>query len=347
VRLAAGVAAGAIAGPAWAGDTFCGYGAGECDEPHPTPGCDFAECCQQVCQQLPECCEVAWDENCVAIAAAKCDPPYCPGKGSCTAVHGTGGCDDELCCELICEVDFYCCYALWDQICAAEGALLCGVAPCEVTCPPEAVPEPELCGEDTNGGCPSSPDQFTPLACGQTYCGASFAEGWRDTDWYELILTEERAITFTVSAEFPVSVMTIEGTCAGYTVTSAAHGVGCAPAVLTYCARPGTHYLIIAPGTAQGPIFYGAPCPSRKGFPPGPYSNDYVATLTCAGCGNPCPSDVNDNGVVEIKDVLAVLGNWGPVPPGGHPADVDGNGSVDIFDLLEILGNWGDCPPRP
>lgn len=63
-----------------------------------------------------------------------------------------------------------------------------------------------------------------------------------------------------------------------------------------------------------------------------------VEELVCAAC----PWDVDSSGAVDVGDLLAVLGAWGPNP--GHPADFDGNGSVDVGDLLKLLGFWGPCP---
>ena len=55
-----------------------------------------------------------------------------------------------------------------------------------------------------------------------------------------------------------------------------------------------------------------------------------------------CPGDFNGDGVVGVKDLLLLLGAWGPNK--GHPADIDGDGVVGVKDLLELLGNWGPCP---
>ena len=49
-------------------------------------------------------------------------------------------------------------------------------------------------------------------------------------------------------------------------------------------------------------------------------------------------ADVNDDGVVNIDDVFAVLGAWGDCP--GCPEDVNEDGVVDIDDLFEVLANW-------
>jgi probable HAF family extracellular repeat protein len=54
------------------------------------------------------------------------------------------------------------------------------------------------------------------------------------------------------------------------------------------------------------------------------------------------PGDVNDDGTVNVADLLALLGAWGPcpAPPAGCPADVIPNGTVDVSDFLFLLGNW-------
>jgi hypothetical protein len=54
-----------------------------------------------------------------------------------------------------------------------------------------------------------------------------------------------------------------------------------------------------------------------------------------------CPADVNDDGAVNVGDMLLVLAAWGL--PGG-PADLNLDGIVDVADLLIILSSWGDCP---
>ncbi len=58
-----------------------------------------------------------------------------------------------------------------------------------------------------------------------------------------------------------------------------------------------------------------------------------------------CPWDIDNTGDVGVKDLLFLLGAWGPCPPKGDcPADFDNTGNVDVKDLLVLLGNWGPCP---
>jgi len=54
------------------------------------------------------------------------------------------------------------------------------------------------------------------------------------------------------------------------------------------------------------------------------------------------PGDVTGDGLVDVLDLLEVLGAWGecPDPPAECPADLTGDGVVDVLDLLQVLANW-------
>ncbi len=54
-----------------------------------------------------------------------------------------------------------------------------------------------------------------------------------------------------------------------------------------------------------------------------------------------CEGDTNEDGMVDVTDLLAAVGSWGPCF--GCDVDIDGNGVVDVTDLLIIVGNWGSC----
>jgi len=56
----------------------------------------------------------------------------------------------------------------------------------------------------------------------------------------------------------------------------------------------------------------------------------------------PSPGDVNDDGVVNVFDLLELLNGWGPCEgPDLCPSDVNDDGATDVFDLLAVLGEWG------
>ena len=54
--------------------------------------------------------------------------------------------------------------------------------------------------------------------------------------------------------------------------------------------------------------------------------------------------DVNEDGVTNVADLLAVIGAWGACLPPCLPAcaaDLNGDCSVNVTDLLEVISNWG------
>lgn len=61
----------------------------------------------------------------------------------------------------------------------------------------------------------------------------------------------------------------------------------------------------------------------------------YEATITVE---SDITGDVNGDGVVNMMDLLLLLGAWGQNP--GHPADLNGDGVVNVQDLLILLSNW-------
>jgi hypothetical protein len=72
---------------------------------------------------------------------------------------------------------------------------------------------------------------------------------------------------------------------------------------------------------------------------------EYQGDETACGadtCGSePCPTDVDGNGVTDVTDLLTVIGEWGN--SGSSQADVNGDGIVDVTDLLAIISAWGPC----
>ena len=54
-----------------------------------------------------------------------------------------------------------------------------------------------------------------------------------------------------------------------------------------------------------------------------------------------CPSDFVTDGVIDISDLLAVIGGWNKP----SDMDLDGDGLLGIVELLAVLDQWGDCWP--
>jgi hypothetical protein len=61
--------------------------------------------------------------------------------------------------------------------------------------------------------------------------------------------------------------------------------------------------------------------------------------------GPSCPADINNDGSVNIDDLLAVISGWGfcPPPPAACSPDINHNGQIDIDDLLAVISGWGNC----
>ncbi|MDY7109972.1 MAG: hypothetical protein SYC29_15175 [Planctomycetota bacterium] len=53
--------------------------------------------------------------------------------------------------------------------------------------------------------------------------------------------------------------------------------------------------------------------------------------------------DMDNDGLVNVADLLSLLSQWGecPPPPAECPGDLNGDDRVGAGDLLILLGNWG------
>ena len=70
------------------------------------------------------------------------DPPppaSCGGGGPCNEARSNAGCDDVVCCDLVCGLDPTCCTASWDSDCAALAISRCVIPPPNDRCE-EATP---------------------------------------------------------------------------------------------------------------------------------------------------------------------------------------------------------------
>ena len=100
--------------------------------------------------------------------------------------------------------------------------------PCEVVCPAGAFDEDEPdCYDgyvdETNSGCGGFPPVWQHTGLNTHICGTSGnydGNTYRDMDWYEFTLDEDKTVEITVCAEFPVRFWLLDGTggCEDYTV---------------------------------------------------------------------------------------------------------------------------------
>jgi hypothetical protein len=203
-----------------------------------------------------------------------------------------------------------------------SGPYLIEVTECEppppFNCPKAASPEGESCDPEVedvfNGGCNSVPPVFSPIECGDVICGDSWAlgdGGFRDTDWYEIVVEEET--TFTLRGEFAYET----GILGVIFMSPGSEGSGDCDEVLgtnpfvrgdpgeivsvtSDPLPPGTHWFFVAPDAALEVICGDA--------------NDYWFELTCETESSACIGDLDDNGEVEVRDLVDLLANWGPCP---------------------------------
>jgi hypothetical protein len=57
------------------------------------------------------------------------------------------------------------------------------------------------------------------------------------------------------------------------------------------------------------------------------------------GDSEPIPGDVNGDGVVDVSDLLLMIGDWGPCS--GCASDANNDGYVNVTDILIAISNWG------
>jgi len=66
--------------------------------------------------------------------------------------------------------------------------------------------------------------------------------------------------------------------------------------------------------------------------------------------GVSCYADIapatSGDGVVNVVDLLLLIGTWGPCPPAATccSGDLVQDNVVNVVDLLSLIGDWGSCP---
>ncbi|NNF41590.1 MAG: hypothetical protein HKO59_02715 [Phycisphaerales bacterium] len=200
--------------------------------------------------------------------------------------------------------------------------------------------EAEACGDDENGGCNMAVPAFEAIDCGVIMRGTAWHDtATRDTDWYELILTETTDITMTGTSERASTVFGLVNTggsanCMDATaITPFALRGPCSedgPAVVEASLEPGTWWFFVAQEFAAP---FAIDCGDLDA---------YEFSLVCGDACAPAPDgDLTGDGFTDFSDLLEVLANFG----GGGPAgDTDCNGAVEFTDLLTVIANWNPAP---
>lgn len=209
----------------------------------------------------------------------------------------------------------------------------CATTSCPLPCPLGTFNEGEPCGDDTNGGCNSTPNVFQQICCGDTVNGNTWADGGtRDTDWYTITIDQESTIRWTVGGQMPLAMFILNDNCGALVLLAEAYAPANGSAQAKACLPAGTYRLWVGPGTEAGGTFEGFPC--------GGGNNAYTATVTCS---TPCDPPEGDNCGDAIPLTLGVAGSGNstgnaidPLTCGGAPAPnsgtlwfaVEGNGNV-------------------
>ena len=298
----------------------CAPGSGPCDEPNGSPGCEDPECCAAVCAADPLCCIDPWSQDCVNLAikigcvAEPCIPPkglegvpvpssedfdsYANGM-LLTGVNGWGG---------------------WDDTPAAVAT----VSNAQSHSPPNSVLI------DTN---PSDDDEV------QQYVGAYCEGQWTYTIWqfipsnfvgtsYFILLNtyvDNGTKNWSTQVQFRASDGVVEWDFEAEQL----------PLITNQWVEIRVEIDL---DTDTQEFFYGGQQLGTRlwtdnGFLGGPgvlniravdlyanvgggasvvYYDD--ASLVPADTGEPCPADLVVDGVVGVKDLLFLLGAWGPCP---------------------------------
>jgi hypothetical protein len=206
-----------------------------------------------------------------------------------------------------------------------------------VECPPDAILENEPnCGlneagvpdDFVNGGCNFPEPRFTPIEVGQTICGTVAVDtvtGARDTDWYELVITEQSPSIWNVTAEVRVLTGFVQTwgvpDCADASclIGGGREWDACERAMGGVNFVPGTYWFYVAPFFQDE-----AAC-------------EFAYTITFMEW---LPADLNWDGSVDHDDFALLMETWGPCP--GCPSDLDGDGMVGITDFLILLASWNE-----
>jgi len=321
-------------------------GTGSCYVVHGTPGCSDSDCCETVCAVDIFCCNTSWDQICVNEALDLCGNCGDGAAGSCFVVHATPGCNDAACCAQICALDAFCCNSSWDSLCVDEAQELCAG-----------------CGAATSGSC------FLVHAnpgCNNADCCATVCDAdpfCCDNNWDSICVDEAQELCAGCGS-------TTSGSCFVTHANTGCNDGDCCAMVCdidTFCCA--TSWDSICVGEAQelcagcgdpasGSCFsshgnpgcnIGSCCSTVCNFDTFCCDNNWDSI--CANeaedlCG--CPADIappGGNGVVNVEDLLVVIGAWGACSD--CPADLvpaGNNGLVNVQDLLKIISSWGPCP---
>jgi hypothetical protein len=173
----------------------------------------------------------------------------------------------------------------------------------------------------------NSDDPYNDEQCGGSYLGEMHADVWFT---FTACQSGDTLVSTCNLVDFDSDIVVYEGNCDSMSQV-ACNGDGdwdCSgySSETSFNATAGQQYLIRVGGWSD--------------------SSEGTGMLLVDGPGDcdapsDCTGDLDDDGMVGVSDLLAVVDAWGQ---SGGDADIDGNGTVGIGDLLAIVDAWGDCP---
>jgi hypothetical protein len=155
-----------------------------------------------------------------------------------------------------------------ETTCGSYHLQVLDIPTCYVDCPPGAIQEnepdlPDFGLDFTNGGCNNNAiyPMFLPISIGQTYCGHcnTYVGAWGlpycDSDWYEVVLSQNCSISWEVEAEFDVFIGLVDAQygCNQLTVLQSATAAPCTPVSVAAAVTAGTYWCVIAPNAFNYP----------------------------------------------------------------------------------------------
>jgi hypothetical protein len=120
-------------------------------------------------------------------------------------------------------------------------------------CEPGTIAENEACGENSNGGCNSSPVAYDPISCGQIICGSAYNDGTiRDTDWFKLTVDSTGIYTANIQAGFAGTMFAFAdvSNCLDITAPYEVAFTPNTPFTVSATLTPGTYAIILVPRAA-------------------------------------------------------------------------------------------------
>ncbi len=329
----------------------------------PSGSCCFEdETCEFLTQEACEAGGGTYQGDWTACTLKGCItiPKQCgEGAGACGKANGSPGCDDELCCALVClNFDPGCCEAEWDDFCAAAAIKLGCANPSVATCDPEGTAVFDNIGPDAGSlvagafACQRFPDlkdsdivaldDFTVGGGGfiptcMDVSARFFTAG--NTDWN---LVESWSVEFYSSPEAAGANLT--GDVASLILPAPLVEPFGDDDILRFDLTGGPGPAIeLAPGTYWVGVIptmpFGGGAPGQIGLAPTSIGNDNAYHANPGGFfGFPDGFQQIAGGVNLAYRVV------GTELKGGCPWDLDGSGSVGAADLLDLLFNWGPCP---